>query len=104
MARPDDDPPGAASASRSERSLKRVFGCHTKRRKSAVTITETTPETTSVMRWNSALPDAKYCTRPKDAPAHSAAGHTSNASFHVPPSIFTKVTTSQKGTRIDTQG
>ena len=38
------------------------------------------------------------------APAHSAAGHTSNASFHVPPSIFTNVATSQNGTRIETNG
>ena len=32
------------------------------------------------------------------------AGQTSNASFQVPPSIFTKVATSQNGTRIDTNG
>src|SRR5664279_4495338 len=38
------------------------------------------------------------------APAHSAAGHTSNASFQVPPSIFTNVATSQNGTRIDIHG
>src|SRR6266436_8426745 len=39
-----------------------------------------------------------------DAPAHSAAGHTSQTSFQVPPSIFTNVATSQNGTRIDTHG
>src|SRR3982750_62425 len=38
----------AAAFSRSERSRKRVFGCHTKRMKSAVQITEKTPDTTSV--------------------------------------------------------
>ena len=37
-------------------------------------------------------------------PAHRVAGQTSNACFQVPPSIFTKVTTSQNGTRIETQG
>src|SRR5580765_1723261 len=40
----------------------------------------------------------------KVTPAHSAAGQTSNTSFHVPPSIFTNVATSQNGTRIDTNG
>ena len=42
--------------------------------------------------------------RANDTPAHSAAGHTSKASFQVPPSIFTNVATSQNGTRIDTHG
>src|SRR6266550_2753076 len=42
--------------------------------------------------------------RANDTPAHSAAGHTSKASFQVPPSIFTKVATSQNGTRTDTKG
>src|SRR6478736_7348611 len=72
--------------------------------KSAVQATEKTPETTSVMRWNSVLPEARNCITANDAPATSAAGHTSNTCFHVPPSIFTKVATSQKGTRIETNG
>ena len=50
--------PAAVSASRSERSRKRVFGCHTKRRNSAVQMTENTPETTSVIRCSVAVPDA----------------------------------------------
>src|SRR3989441_10078824 len=96
--------PACARASRSDFSRKRVFGCQTKRRNSAVQITENTPETTSVIRWNSLVPDAMNCTTANDAPAHSAAGHTSNTSFHVPPSILTKVATSQNGTKIETKG
>src|SRR5262252_2167584 len=96
--------PAFASASRSARNMKRVFGCQTKRRNSAVQMTEKTPETTSVIRWNSLLPDAKYCISANEAPAHSAAGQTSKTSFHVPPSIFTNVATSQNGTRIETNG
>src|ERR1700675_902401 len=96
--------PAFASASRSALSRKRVFGCQTKRRNNAVQMTEKTPETTSVIRWNSCVPDAKYCTNANVPPATSAAGHTSNTSFQVPPSIFTKVATSQNGTRIDTNG
>src|ERR1700688_4740278 len=38
------------------------------------------------------------------APAQSAAGHTSNTSFHVPPSIFTNVATSQTEPRIEMKG
>src|SRR5258707_11454863 len=41
----------AVAASRSDFSRKRVFGCHTNLRKSAVQATEKTPETTSVIRW-----------------------------------------------------
>src|SRR5437660_2442914 len=40
--------PVLSSASRSERSRNRVFGCQTKRMKSAVHTTEKTPDTTSV--------------------------------------------------------
>jgi len=50
------------------------------------------------------LPDEKYCITANEAPAQSAAGHTSKTSFQVPPSIFTKVATSQKGTRMETNG
>ena len=96
--------PSRTSASRSLFSRKRVFGCHTKRRKSAVHTTEKTPDPTSVIRCSSAVPDANHCISANEAPAQSAAGHTSNTSFHVPPSIFTKVATSQNGTRIDTKG
>ena len=39
------------------------------------------------------------CISANDAPAHNAAGHTSNTSFQVPPSILTNVATSQNGTR-----
>src|SRR5690349_7554724 len=67
-------------------------------------MTENTPETTSVIRWNALVPDANHCMTANDAPAHSAAGHTSNASFQVPPSIFTNVATSQNGTSIETKG
>ena len=80
------------------------MGCQTKRKNKAVQMTEKTPETTSVIRWVWAIPEAIYCMTAKDKPEHSAPGHTSKASFQVPPSIFTKVTTSQKGTRMDTQG
>src|SRR5437868_14331953 len=96
--------PALSSASRSERSRKRVFGCHTKRMKSAVHTTEKTPETTSVMRWNSFVPDAYHCMIANEPPATSVAGHTSNACFQVPPSIFTNVATNQNGTRIETHG
>src|SRR5215471_3656489 len=75
-----------------------------KRKNTAVQITDTTPETTSVMRWNCALPDANHCTMANEPPATSAAGQTSNASFHVPPSILTNAITSQKGTSIETNG
>src|SRR5262249_37952414 len=91
-------------ASRSDFSRKRVFGCQTKRRKSAVQITENTPATTSVMRWVGAQPDAKNCMMAKERPETTAPGQTSKASAQVPPSIFTKVTTSQKGTSTETQG
>ena len=39
-----------------------------------------------------------------DTPETSAPGQTSKASFQVPPSIFTKVATSQNGTSTDTKG
>src|SRR5882672_560608 len=96
--------PAFASASRSDLSKNRVFGCQTKRRNNAVQMTEKTPETTSVIRWKALVPDAKNCISANDAPAHSAAGQTSNTSFHVPPSIFTKVATNQNGTMIETKG
>src|ERR1019366_1395279 len=92
------------AASRSDFNRKRVFGCQTKRRKRAVRMTEKTPETTSVIRWVGAQPEANHCITAKDPPETSAPGQTSKASFQVPPSIFTKVATSQKGTRIDTNG
>src|SRR5450759_2383285 len=98
------DFPACASASRSDFSRKRVFGCQTKRRNKAVQMTEKTPDTTSVIRWNSLVAEAKYCISANDTPAHSVAGHTSNTSFQVPPSIFTNTATSQHGTMIDTQG
>src|SRR5215467_8015982 len=101
---PEASFPPPATASRSDLSRKRVFGCQTKRRNSAVHTTEKTPETTSVIRWNSLVPDAAYCISANDPPATSAAGQTSKASFHVPPSILTNVATSQNGTRIDTNG
>src|SRR6266702_6411372 len=90
--------PSAAAASRSERSRKRVLGFQMKRRNTAVQMTETTPETTSVVRWRLAELAARYCMIAKLPPATSAAGQTSNACFQVPPSILTKVTTSQNGT------
>src|SRR5262249_54962835 len=40
----------APPPSRSDRSRNRSLGCHTKRRNSAVQITENTPDTTSVVR------------------------------------------------------
>ena len=92
------------SPSRSERSRNRVFGCQTKRMKSAVHTTEKTPDTTSVIRWNSFVPDAYHCMIANEPPATSVAGHTSNACFQVPPSIFTNVATNQNGTRIETNG
>ena len=67
-------------------------------------ITEKTPDTTSVMRWNSFVPEARNCMIANDAPATRAAGQTSKTSFQVPPSIFTKVATSQNGTRMETHG
>ncbi len=67
-------------------------------------MTENTPATTSVTRWNELVPEAKYCINANVPPETSAPGHTSNASLHVPPSIFTNVTTSQKGTRSETHG
>src|SRR5512138_3416631 len=94
----------AAAASRSDLRRKRIFGCQTKRRKRAVQITENTPATTSVMRWVGAQPEARNCMMAKERPETTAPGQTSKASAQVPPSIFTKVTTSQKGTRTDTQG
>src|ERR1700687_4159797 len=42
--------PALASASRSDFRRKRVFGCQTKRRNSAVHTTEKTPETTSAIK------------------------------------------------------
>ena len=67
-------------------------------------MTEKTPETTSVMRWVGPQLEAKNCITANEAPETRAAGQTSKTSFQVPPSIFTKVATSQNGTRIDTQG
>src|ERR1039457_2829268 len=96
--------PFAFASSRSDFSRKRVFGCQTKRRKRAVQTTEKTPDTTSVMRWVGASPEANHCITANDPPEQSAAGHTSQTSFHVPPSIFTNVAMSQKGTRTDTNG
>src|SRR5207302_9544625 len=96
--------PALSSASRSERSRKRVFGCQTKRMKSAVHTTEKTPDTTSVIRWNSFVADAYHCMIANEPPATGGAGHTSNACFQVPPSIFTNVATNQNGTRIETNG
>ena len=99
--------PAAASAfaaSRSDFSRKRVFGCQTNLRKSAVQITEKTPETTSVIRCVGAQPEANHCIVAKDTPETRTPGQTSKASFQVPPSIFTNVATSQNGTRTDTNG
>ena len=67
-------------------------------------MTEKTPETTSVMRWVGAQLEANHCITAKEPPAMSVAGQTSKTSFQVPPSIFTKTATSQKGTRMDTKG
>ena len=68
-------------------------------------MTEKTPETdVGHQSAASLIPEANHCITANVPPAHSAAGHTSNASFHVPPSIFTNVATSQNGTRIDTNG
>lgn len=75
-----------------------------KRRNSAVQITEKTPDTTSVIRCSALVPDAKNCISANDPPAHNMAGQTSKTSFRVPPSIFTNVATSQKGTKIETNG
>jgi hypothetical protein len=69
-----------------------------------VQATENTPAKTSVIRWSSAVPEAKSCIIANDPPATSAAGQTSKASFHVPPSILTNVATSQNGTRTETKG
>src|SRR3954471_9546836 len=84
--------------SRSDLSRKRCLGCQTKRRNSAVQITENTPETTSVVRYKLTWPDAKYCMIAKLAPDTTAAGQTSRACFQLPPSILTNRTTSQNGT------
>src|SRR5262249_37345077 len=67
-----------APASRSERKRKRSLGCHTKRRNSAVQITENTPDTTSVVRWKPVLPDDRYCMIAKLPPETSEAGQTSS--------------------------
>src|SRR5437763_243128 len=72
--------------------------------KSAVHSTEKTPDTTSVIRWNSFVADAYHCMIANEPPATSVAGHTSKTCFQVPPSIFTNVATSQNGTRIETNG
>ncbi len=66
--------------------------------------TEKTPDTTSVMRWVGAQPDARHCMSANEPPDTSAAGQISKASRQLPPSILTKVATSQNGTSIDTQG
>src|ERR1039458_9575445 len=58
----------AASALRSDLRRKRVLGCQTKRRKSAVQITENTPDTTSVIRWKAAVWEARNCMMANDAP------------------------------------
>src|ERR1022692_981997 len=97
-------PVAAASALRSDRSRKRVFGCQTKRRKRAVQITENTPDTTSVIWWNACVWEAKNCMMAKDAPETRVAGHTSHASLNLPPCMSTKVVTSQKGMRMETKG
>src|ERR1022692_3744990 len=78
-------PVAAASALRSDRRRKRVFGCQTKRRKRAVQITENTPDTTSVIWWNACVWEAKNCMMAKDAPETRVAGHTSHASLNLPP-------------------
>src|ERR1700739_4908713 len=96
--------PALASASRSERSRKRVLGCQMKRRNRPVQITEKTPETTSVMRWNNCVEEVNHCMTAKERPAHNVPGHTSQACFQVPPSILTNAATSQKGTRMETKG
>src|SRR5512133_612914 len=93
-----------SAAVRSDLRRKRVLGCQTYRRNRAVQMTEKTPETTSVMRCVGGHPEANHCMSAKERPAHSAAGQTSNASFQDPPSILTKVTTSQKGTSTETNG
>src|SRR6266540_6146604 len=92
------------AATRSDLSRNRVLGCQMKRRKTAVQMTENTPETTSVMRWVGGQPEACHCMTAKEAPETSAAGQTSHTSRQLPPSIFTKVATSQNGTRIETKG
>src|ERR1017187_1405816 len=94
----------AASALRSDLRRKRVFGCQTKRRKRAVQITENTPDTTSVIRWKAWVWEARNCMMAKDAPETRVAGHTSQASFNLPPCMSTKVVTSQKGMRMETKG
>src|SRR5262249_28783967 len=57
-----------------------------------------------VMRCVGAQPDANHCITANESPETSAPGQTSNASFHVPPSIFTNVVTSQNGTNTETHG
>ncbi|MGA2860031.1 MAG: hypothetical protein ABSE40_24450, partial [Candidatus Sulfotelmatobacter sp.] len=96
--------PALARASRSDRSRNRVLGCQMKRRNRAVQMTEKTPDTTSVMRWKACVEDVNHCMTAKERPAHSVPGHTSQASFQVPPSILTNAATSQKGTRTETKG
>src|SRR5271157_4362806 len=96
--------PALARAARSDRSRNRVLGCQTKLRNKAVQMTENTPATTSVMRWKACVEDANHCMTAKETPAHSAPGHTSQASFQVPPSIRTNAVTSQNGTRMETKG
>ena len=56
------------------------------------------------MRWVGAQPEANHCITAKVPPATRVAGQTSKTSFQVPPSIFTKTATSQKGTRMETKG
>src|ERR1039458_3432289 len=96
--------PALARASRSDRSRNRVLGCQMKRRNRAVQMTEKTPDTTSVMRWKACVEDVNHCMTAKERPAHSAPGHTSQASFQVPPSLLTNAAMSQKGTRTETKG
>src|SRR6187401_50103 len=60
-----------ASAARSDFNRKRVFGCHTNRRKSPVHITEKTPATTSVMRWKDSVLEAAYCMTANEPPETS---------------------------------
>src|SRR6266568_3749882 len=94
----------ALPASRSDLRRKRVLGCHTNRRNSAVQTTEVTPATTSVMRWVGGQPENSHCAIANETPETAAAGQTSQTSPQVPPSIFTNVATSQKGTRMETNG
>src|SRR5512142_408336 len=88
---------------RSDFNRKRLFGCQT-RRKSATQITEKTPAATSVIRKNSCELEMKNWATAKEMPQTVVAGHTSQASLHLPPSIRTKVLTNQKGTTTETKG